>query len=440
MLIKYFDISIEDAVIDNNHCFDGKCPFTKTASENPLDSIAKKKDHAYLYVIAMGAGDFYGENNNGDFFYEKDLIEYYETFNSAGVFIQHFNKDPEKSIGRVIKAIYNDKMHRVELIIEIKKSKSPEIYHRIKNGERMKVSMGVKVPQEMCSYCGAITKNSLANRCEHLKFYMHEVMPNGQKVYAINLTPMNFFDISIVRKPADAQGHALFQKVASDFTDDESNSNIEKVAMHEKIATLIKYFDAMKSMPEAVTPDELEDIKLRFQPESIKKIIIAKRIPLLPSEAMFLGTDMTKDDFIKDRDILDSHDMILKLIMKKLSDNDEDCLSKTASIQYSNSTIDKLETRGFLVKEAVSRDGYGNKMEARPTFESKEDFGEGIKGKFSQYKVRFNNGSVVTVNGMQGLSLKKDIPSYYFKLVDKGFAHSISGVLPTGDESIIYMI
>ena len=191
MLTKTLDFVVERAEIEHVSCFGGTCPMTKTASDNPLEKIPQKKNHAYLYVIAMGAGDYYGENNNGDFFYEKDLLEYYKTFESAGIFVQHFNKDPSKSIGRVREATYNNHMHRVELVLEIPKSKSPEYYEAIKNGERIKVSMGVKVPQEMCSYCGAITKGSIANRCDHLKYMMHHQMENGQVVYAINMPPMN---------------------------------------------------------------------------------------------------------------------------------------------------------------------------------------------------------------------------------------------------------
>jgi Leu/Phe-tRNA-protein transferase len=65
-----------------------------------------------------------------------------------------------------------------------------------------------------------------------------------------------------------------------------------------------------------------------------------------------------------------------------------------------------------------------------------------LRRKFAQYKVRFNNGHSVVVNGVGDLSdtlTRKGLSDYYFKLVDEGFAHSISGILPSGDEAVIYM-
>jgi len=425
MLVKTLHFEIEHAEVEHSSCFGGSCPMIKTASDNPLDSIHQKKDHAYLHVIAMGAGDFYGQNNNGDFFYEKDLLEYYKTFESAGVFVQHFNKDPDKSIGSVIKAIYNHTMHRVELIIEIPKIKSPEHYNSIKNGERIKVSMGVKVPQEMCSFCGAITKGSISNRCDHLKFQMHQQMPNGQVVYAINIPPMNFFDISIVGKPADAQGHALFHKVAS--SEEDTHSEIDKVA------ELVKYIDAMKSMPDPVSPEDLENMRNRMSPDSIIRVIRAKRIILKPSEAMMLGTDIPASRFGECKSVCDNKDFLKVLLAKLMSSGSCPMQVKTAGVlDYSNEVFDRLATRTELLKTAG--DVFSGTKRARDDIYSKSGFG---KRRFAQYRVNFSNGDNVVVS-KSGFGTKTDIPDYYLDLVDNGYAHSISGILPTGDEALIY--
>ena len=429
MLEKIIDFTVDQMEIEHSSCFGGVCPMTKTASYNHLDNIEQKKNHAYLHVIAMGAGDFYGQNNNGDFFYEKDLKEYFKTFEAAGTFIQHFNKDPSKSIGKVIKAIYNDDMHRVELLIEISKKKAPEIYADIARGVRIKVSMGVKVPQEMCSFCGAITKASLANRCEHLKFNMHQQMPNGQVVYAINIPPLNFFDISIVRKPADAQGHALFQKVASDETDE---------MLEDKIATLVKYMDAINSLPPAVSVDDMDTFKKSFSPEMIVKIIHAKGLILKPSEAMYIGTDMKKDEFDGCRDHCDNPSFI-KVLLDKLKSQPPCAIIKSAShLDYSNPFIEKLEVRTLLVKEAMShigeKDFFGNSRKARPGEIARRAF---KRQDYSQYKVNFADGKSVTLS-KRGFGLSKDIPEYYIDLVDDGFAYNITGIRQNGDETLLY--
>ena len=430
MFEKRIDFTVEQMEINHSSCFGGACPMSKTASDNYLDQVPQKKGFAYLHVIAMGAGDFYGENNNGDFFYEKDLRDYYKTFESAGVFIQHFNKDPSKSIGKVIKAIYNEDMHRVELIIEISKKKAPDIYNDIKNGNRIKVSMGVKVPQEMCSFCGAITKGSLANRCDHLKFQMHQQMPNGQVVYAINIPPMNFFDISVVRRPADTQGHALFQKVASL---QEGSSQME-----DKIAELVKQIEVMDSLPNTVSADELDQFKNRFSPDNIVKIIHSKGIVLKPSEATFIGTDMDKSEFENPSVPIDELSL-LKIILSKINSEGPCDISKVATdIDYTNPLIDKLVARSIIIKEAASnvgkKDFYGNPRIARRGEVTRNAF---KRQDFAQYKVNFNDGKSISMS-KRGFGLESDIPEYYIDLVDDGFAHNITGVRQNGDETLLY--
>ena len=435
MLTKFFDIEIEHAEIGHVPCTGDICSLTKTASSSLLDDIKQKPGHAYLHVIAMGSGDYYGENNNGDFFYEKDLLEYYKTFESAGVFIQHFNKDPEKSIGKVLKAVYNNDMHRVELAIEISQKKSPEYYDSIKRGERIKVSMGVKVPAEMCSYCGAITKNSLANRCEHLKFMMHDIMPNGQKVYAINMPPMNFFDISIVRKPADLQGHALFQKVASS---ENGGSEVNDDVVMQKVAELVKYIDAIDALPNGISNEELDKLKTEIPRDKLVRIIAAKRIILKPSEALVLGSGMPADRLEEASSVCDTPGFV-ELMLKRLA-MDGGCgeLQKYASsIDYTNSTIEKLAVRSMLAKEAANyvsnEDVFGNKRTDRPSVRKKTDLST---TKYPEYRIVFNDGKAVEVRHSP-LS-KNGIPRYYIDLVDAGLASHIVGLTVAGDERLLY--
>ncbi len=603
-MIKYIDLNIGDAEIDHASCFGGKCPLTKVAGENLLDSVKQKKDHAYLHVIAMGAGDFYSQNKNGDFFYEKDLRDYHNTFETAGVFIQHFNKDPSKTIGKVLKSIYNETMHRVELVIEISKKKSPEQYERVKKGERISVSMGVKVPcfhpdtyvlmgsgskthkkkivdiipgetvvtsegntktvlsttavpfvgtaikmyaatgdpvictpdhrfhvlnraevdteftdygvgvvknmkksktwimakdldinkhlltralpgtdddyvfhivaildekytgfvhdieveddhsfiandinvhnSEHCSYCGKVTKGSLANRCDHLKYKMGDTMENGQVAYAINDTPMNFFDISIVAKPADFQGHSLFQKVASMNTEEEYK---------EKIATLVKHMDAISAMPE-IDDDELDDFKETFSPGLRLKIIRSKGIILHPSEALFLGSRMKKEGLPECRRHCNGEGF-LRALMDKVKNNGGCKLSKEASSvgdDISSPLLKKLETRTMLVKEAIAGrrnvDFYGNKRVARPVRDTSAAALR--KSRYAQYKIQMMNGESVGIPGNMltaGVSLNplrmlmggSKVPAYYTDLVDDGYAENIIGVLASGDEKIVYL-
>lgn len=201
-----------------NHCFDS-CDFLrKEASAESVEYFNKlkpKKDHLYFLVVAMTASEYYSANRNGDYFKEDDLKKYYKIFENSGVFWNHDNKDPNKSFGKVLKSFYNDKMHRVEIVIEVPKDKSRHLSDYIKDGRPISVSMGMNVPSEQCSICGHVTKGSYANRCEHLKFMMNTILHDGSKVYAISGTPYKLFDISFVFRPADKTAYAMLTKTAS---------------------------------------------------------------------------------------------------------------------------------------------------------------------------------------------------------------------------------
>lgn len=189
-------------------------PTVKTASEAQefLRSLSPTKEHFYVLVIALGAGEYWGANRNGDYFPEAELVKTYKTFESGHVFRLHENDDPSKAIGKVLKAFWNDKMKRVELVLAVDREKGKDILERLSRGEAVDVSMGCKVEYDICSICGNKAK-SRAEYCEHLRYHMNQVLPDGRQVYAINPDPV-FFDISFVRKGADPTAKVL-EKVAS---------------------------------------------------------------------------------------------------------------------------------------------------------------------------------------------------------------------------------
>ena len=201
-----------------NHCFD-KCDFLKkeasVESVSYFNNLKPKKDHLYFLVVAMTAGENWGANRNGDYFKESDLKKYYPIFKNSGVFWNHDNKDPDRSIGKVLEAFYNDNMHRIEIVIEVPTEKGRYLGDYIREGKPISVSMGLNTPSESCSICGHVTKGSYENRCEHLKFMMNTTLHDGRKVYAISGTPLKLFDISFVFRPADKTAYAMLTKSAS---------------------------------------------------------------------------------------------------------------------------------------------------------------------------------------------------------------------------------
>ncbi len=201
-----------------NHCFE-TCEFLKkeasTESVKYFNDLKPKKGHLYFLVVAMTSGEWWSSNRNGDYFKEDDLKKYYKIFNNSGVFWNHDNKDPSKSIGKVLEAFYSDEMHRIEIIIEVPVDKGRYLADYIRDGKPISVSMGLNTPSESCSICGHVTKGSYENRCEHLKFMMNTTLHDGRKVYAISGTPLKLFDISFVFRPADKTAYAMLTKSAS---------------------------------------------------------------------------------------------------------------------------------------------------------------------------------------------------------------------------------
>lgn len=204
----------------------------KTASEvcpSLLDALSKlgepEKDMVRTVVTALSSHEAFGPNRNGDAFFEDHLLRpntyevggekkevpMHESFTHfARPYKYHNNKEHSPAYGEVLSSVYNPDMRRVELIVEVDKSKAPKIVEKIENYEPVSTSMGFRCQKggDVCSVCGNVAK-SRRQYCDHLKKKMLEVMPNGQRVYAIN--PWGkFFDISFVDDPADATSRAVW--------------------------------------------------------------------------------------------------------------------------------------------------------------------------------------------------------------------------------------
>jgi hypothetical protein len=216
-------------------------------------SVSPEPGKTFILVLAMGASEYYGPNRNGDAFREAELIKKYKTFETnAHVFRSHVNKDPAKSMGSVVKAFYNNDMHRVELILKLNNSDCPDIVDKIHAGENVAVSMGCRIEFDVCTICG----NKAPSRkeyCDHLLNELNDIYPDGRIVAADNPDP-NFFDISVVYKPADKTGYML-KKVASlnSFTKEAglpSSLIAEKIAARTAIA---KYLTKAADIEKIVT-------------------------------------------------------------------------------------------------------------------------------------------------------------------------------------------
>lgn len=216
-------------------------------------SIMPEPDKIYVHILAMGAGEYFGANRNADYFPENNLLDHYKTFETspAHIFRNHINKDPKKAIGQVIFAIYNERMHRVEVVAWIDKNLGADIVRRLEAGDFPATSMACRTPYDVCSICGN-KAHTRQEYCDHLSSQLGKVYPDGRKVMALNVAPLKFFDMSIVVRPADITS-SILQKVASENEDIHSSVDAaEEAGLGEvsitKQATLKKLSEFIKEV------------------------------------------------------------------------------------------------------------------------------------------------------------------------------------------------
>lgn len=236
-------------------------------TEDLLRNNMPDDNHFMVHLIAMGDGETYGQNRNGDYWPKEANSKYHDTFVKQGHFFrEHNNRDPKQAIGSVKASAYNPDMGRIELVIHGDKEKAEEEYELAKQGKALSFSMSARVPYDICNVCGNKATKS-ANYCDHLKGRMNQYIPEFQKfAYAINDRP-TFFDISRVANPADRIAHYLdygfsddLQKAASEipgiiFSDELARaegvcipnefgfSDYRKQSILEKLASTETYVD-----------------------------------------------------------------------------------------------------------------------------------------------------------------------------------------------------
>lgn len=220
---------------------------SKTASGEHLpevlelvESLQAQPGRVYIVNSALGAGEYVGFNLRGDWFTEEGLLHEppgwqdipswnidarrqaanwtedvpgwgpvcwgYPTFYNAHRFAHHANQDPGKARGFILGAFYDHRMHRVILVSEIieelcARHGSLDVYRKLENSEPVDTSMGARVPFDICSIDGKVSKTP-ADYDEHLngtnpRFGIGRVLPDGRKCGMYNTHP-RFFDDSFV--------------------------------------------------------------------------------------------------------------------------------------------------------------------------------------------------------------------------------------------------
>jgi len=316
----------------------------KTASEGYAQEIAQYLSTLsptpgliYAVVNALGAGEYFGPNKNADYFPEQDLIKTHHTFvNNGHVYPLHQNKNPEKKLGDILFSHYNPEMRRVELIITLQ-CNNPEVQRVQKglaNGDVIAVSMGTRVKFDTCSIC----KNNAKTReeyCDHMKYQANQVLPDGRRVYAINPDP-RFFDISIVRVPADRTASIMVPIFM------EKTASVVEPSEHDKLAELRKKIE-VDHIAFSEDPHKLIRHSTPAIPESDLKLLTTVEPNVALSTMLGLRILPTPDEFQK----IVTKDLSDRVGVEKLSSyiEEQNPYGKLPYMQLSDVGPDQVDPR-----------------------------------------------------------------------------------------------
>lgn len=236
-------------------------------------------DFLYIKVRAVSAGEYYGDNKNGDWFPEQELIKCYKTFLTGHVFKDHQNKSAASAIGEVLSAVWDDDMKCVVLILKIDRKIAPTVARSIEKGYMTDVSMGCRVPYSICSICGHKAKNP-KEYCKHIQLLRRKILPDGRKVYEININP-KFHDISVVLNGAEKvakitdiydanyaqKPKAVITPIQKIADDTEVESGMMKVASHQDFINNAFEIPMSDSMQKHADTEKRADFYKKLQGE-----------------------------------------------------------------------------------------------------------------------------------------------------------------------------
>jgi len=235
---------------------DGHRFFQKTAaSEKFLHEMREVKladGEMPIHINAIGAYEVYGGNRKGDAFSEQTLRDYHSTFATDGKFYAHHrNRDPKINFGKIASACYNDKMHRVELLViantNSKAAKKNaglvlpnEFLEKLEKNAEIAVSMGCSISRDICANFCRNSARTTAEYCDETncrdpktgewgfgcKNGLAKVAESGKVQCVDNIAP-TFFDISAVGIPADRTAYGF---VADYLPSTRKTASLEKSA------------------------------------------------------------------------------------------------------------------------------------------------------------------------------------------------------------------
>ena len=204
--------------------------WSKSAStSSALDEVFKNyklaAGHSLIHLSPVVASEVYSCNVNGDGFTKKACRNSHDTFLAANKFLEHDNKDPSKGTGRPVHTAYNEKLARIELLIDIVNEKNDRLLEKLASGQPGEWSMACRIDYDQCNVCGNMATSPKgpcdqpanvpsAGYCKHASQMLGALTKEGHRVFVDNPHP-HFFDISEVGTPAEVIARTMqFRKAA----------------------------------------------------------------------------------------------------------------------------------------------------------------------------------------------------------------------------------
>ncbi len=294
--------------------------FQKRASilVETASTLKPRKGKTAMYMIPMGAYEFYAANRNADGWPERKctkvahngtlidissgLIERHPTFVSdAHIYKEHKNKDPKLASGEIALSEYNPVMHRVEIISFVDNDKWDSEIQKVASGNNQEISMAANVSGDYCSFCGNYATEP-TEYCQHIKFYKNAILDDGHLVNMVNNAP-TFIDCSGVGINADRNGYAVG---IIDLGSDTKTASMNRFEKEAKMAILSKLNDIEKSLSCPAVSIDLDN-KVRAVDPNVFKPLDGHSITIIrsvgPSEVASdlssKGGLLSPDDFIE---------------------------------------------------------------------------------------------------------------------------------------------
>lgn len=368
---------------------DARTPELMKFVDKLLADLSEEDKGKFVYFInsALGAYDHWGVNANGDSFekewllknqdqdeadrnsgkYKGIIMPHYKTFLQGNAFLHHKNNDPKRKIGDVLGAFFNHNMNRPDLIVRIRRTPELKTYcDRLDSGEPVETSMGWRCQGgDHCSICG----NNATRRedyCDHLKYHMNEIMPDGRVVCAFNRRG-RFFDISIVNVNADKSSFALM-----------------KIA--KKKYNLIKFAstNSVSFNPAVLTPEFTKLSTVRAEEE--------------------LGMNLKQAYLTKKSDIIKR----IKSLGSSLFPNPEELKEKLISLNIPNNSVSELNS--------VSGRASAASMPEEKNPDTIEFFEPGLTEEILEGLTRFPLKQVLATSAQMGIILKEKEFAYLYNM------------------------